>query len=168
MNSQASWYEYHPSTPSLERQKAGRGDIHTNAIAILHIKCLGSVVGSLFLSCRTCKGCVSFYQKSIYLFLSGIPPRSKPEKLLLSSREKDAERRALSRRLGRKSRTNGVRAAGTARHGGVLHGPCMRARSSHPPPTRRLARSWRWCRSRVCRRHWPNHAERRASVRGGR
>ena len=60
-------------------------------------------------------------------------------------------------------------------HGRLLRGPCMRALSSHPPPTRRLARSWRWCRSRVCRRTHganrhaqPNHAERHASVHDGR
>ena len=37
-------------------------------------------------------------------------------------------------------------------HGGPLRGPCMRAHSSHPPPTRHPARWCRWCRSRVCRR----------------
>ena len=30
--------------------------------------------------------------------------------------------------------------------------PCMRAHSSHPPPTRPLARRCGWCRPRVCRR----------------
>eukprot|EP00964_Phaeocystis_antarctica_P109856 scaffold74270_cov67-Phaeocystis_antarctica.AAC.2 len=68
------------------------------------------------------------------------------------------------------SGTNGVRVAGTARRG-----PCMRARSSHSPPTYPLAQWCRWCRPRVrhhkheaLREARPNHAERRASVRGGR
>ena len=60
-----------------------------------------------------------------------------------------------------------------AHGGGLLRGPCMRAHSSHPPPTRPLARRCGWCRPRVCRRVPESHPHanvlsRLASVRGGR
>ena len=81
--------------------------------------------------------------------------------------------RSISRRLGQKP-NNGVWAAATARAWQAtprpLHARALFAPTPNPPPRPfvALVQVSGLPPHTVCRRHWPNHAERRASVRGGR